>query len=197
MEDSIELFKNEIYNYTDASFEEEWSTFKLGLKSVSYKKGDVIFPRSKVCTEMLYITEGIVVTEYFNKNEQTITRFFRPKNLCSNISSFLTNEVVNDLVSAVTDVKGVMIPQSLFNESYLYSNGIGLYFRKRLMENLLEDKMFISIKAMGIDTKLDFLYSKYPEIIKQVSWRKIANFLGVTPEWLSKTLKKRTLESLQ
>ncbi|MEM1260210.1 MAG: hypothetical protein AAGH81_16925, partial [Bacteroidota bacterium] len=72
-----------------------------------------------------------------------------------------------------------------------YSNGIGLYFRKRLLENLLEDKMFISIKAMGIDSKLDFLYSHYPEIINNVSWKKIARFLGITPQWLSKKLNDR------
>ena len=140
---------------------------------------------------MLFITKGIVVTEYFNSKEQTITRFFRSKNLCSNISSFLTRSTVNDVVTAVTQTEGVFIPQRLFNESYLYSKGIGLYFRKRLMENLLEDKMFISIKAMGIDSKLDFLYSQYPEIINEVSWKKIANFLGVTPQWLSKKLNHR------
>ncbi|MEM8847692.1 MAG: hypothetical protein AAGD17_11375, partial [Bacteroidota bacterium] len=113
------------------------------------------------------------------------------KNLCSNISSFLTQTVVNDVVSAVTYTEGIFIPQRLFNKSYLYSKGIGLYFRKRLLENLLEDKMFISIKSMGIDSKLDFLYSEYPEIIHDVSWKKIANFLGVTPQWLSKKINNR------
>mgnify|MGYP001798134959 FL=1 len=51
--------------------------------------------------------------------------------------------------------------------------------------------MFISIKAMGVDSKLDFLYNEYPEIIESVSWKNIASFLGVTPEWLCKKIKKR------
>ncbi|MEM9361418.1 MAG: hypothetical protein AAGA43_02235 [Bacteroidota bacterium] len=190
-EQIIKFFKEELDKYAENSIEEEWREFKQHLKIVSYEKGSVIFPHSKVCVDMLFISKGIVVTEYFNENEQTITRFFRSKNLCSNISSFLTRKVVNDVVSAVTYTEGILIPQVLFNKSYLYSNGIGLYFRKRLLENLLEDKMFISIKAMGIDTKLDFLYSQYPEIINQVSWKKIANFLGVTPQWLSKKLNIR------
>ncbi|MEM7486778.1 MAG: hypothetical protein AAF348_16340 [Bacteroidota bacterium] len=195
MDELIQFFKNEISNYTEKPFEDEWNAFKPSLKSVSCKKGSVIFHPTKVCTEMLFVVEGIVVTEYFNENEQTITRFFRSKNLCTNISSFLTNRIANDIVSAVTDVKGVLMPRELFNRSYLYSNGIGLYFRKRLLENLQEDKMFISIKAMGLDTKLNFLYQEYPEIIHKVSWKKIANFLGVTPEWLSKKIKKKMLDN--
>ncbi|MEM1337180.1 MAG: hypothetical protein AAF717_17110 [Bacteroidota bacterium] len=190
-EEPIEFFKKELDKYVEKPVEEEWREFKQQLKSVSFKKGSIIFPHSKICVDMLFISKGIVVTEYFNENEQTITRFFRSKNLCSNISSFLTRTIVNDVVSAVTDTEGIFIPQALFSKSYLYSDGIGLYFRKRLLENLLEDKMFISIKAMGIDSKLDFLYSEYPEIINEVSWRKIANFFGVTPQWLSKKLNKR------
>ncbi|MEO0572638.1 MAG: hypothetical protein AAF039_13110 [Bacteroidota bacterium] len=190
-EGPIEIFKKELNKYVEKPIDEEWKEFRQRLKSVSFKKDSVIFLHSKVCINMLFITKGIVVTEYFNRNEQTITRFFRSKNLCSNISSFLTRNTVNDIVSAVTYTEGVFIPQTLFNQSYLHSNGIGVYFRKRLLENLLEDKMFISIKAMGIDSKLDFLYSQYPEIINEVSWKKIANFLGVTPQWLSKKLHTR------
>ena len=187
----IELFKLELDKYVEKPIDEEWKEFRKHLKSVSFKKDGVIFPHSKICVNMLFITKGIVVTEYFNSKEQTITRFFKSKNLCSNISSFLTRSTVNDIVSAITYTEGVFIPKTLFNESYLYSNGIGLYFRKRLMENLMEDKMYISIKAMGIESKLDFLYSQYPEIINEVSWKKIANFLGVTPQWLSKKLNHR------
>ena len=190
-EEPIEFFKRELDKYVEKSIDEEWKEFKLRLKQVSFKKGSVIFPHSKVCLDMLFISKGIVVTEYFNENEQTITRFFKSKNLCSNISSFLTRSIENDVVSAVTDSEGVYKPHKLFNHFYLYSDGIGLYFRKRLLENLLEDKMFISIKAMGIDSKLDFLYSEYPEIINEVSWKKIANFFGVTPQWLSKKLSER------
>lgn len=190
-EEQIDFFKRELNKYIDVPFEEEWIEFRRHLKCIAYNSGDIIFQHSKICFDMLFITTGIAVTEYFNESEQTITRFFKSKNLCSNISSFLTKGVVNDVVSAVTDVKGILIPKKLFDESYLYSNGIGLYFRKRLLENLLEDKMFISIKAMGVDSKLDFLYNEYPEIIKNVSWKNIASFLGVTPEWLCKKIKKR------
>ncbi|MEM0932882.1 MAG: hypothetical protein AAF575_04290 [Bacteroidota bacterium] len=190
-EGPFEFFKRELDKYVEQPFEEEWKEFKRHIKQVSFKKGSIIFPHSKICVDMLFISKGIVITEYFNENEQTITRFFKSKNLCSNISSFLTRSIVNDVVSAVTDTEGILIPHALFNNSYLYSDGIGVYFRKRLLENLLEDKMFISIKAMGIDSKLDFLYSQYPEIINEVSWRKIANFFGVTPQWLSKKLNRR------
>ncbi|MEL7124277.1 MAG: hypothetical protein AAFO07_32880 [Bacteroidota bacterium] len=190
-EEPIEFFKKELDKYVEQSVDEEWKEFRPQLKQVSFKKGSVIFPHSKICLDMLFISKGIVITEYFNEKEQTITRFFKSKNLCSNISSFLTRSVVNDVVSAVTDTEGIFIPHRLFDSSYLYSDGIGLYFRKRLLENLLEDKMFISIKSMGIDSKLDFLYSEYPEIIHDVSWKKIANFLGVTPQWLSKKINNR------
>ena len=66
MDELIQFFKNEISNYTEKPFEDEWNAFKPSLKSVSCKKGSVIFHPTKVCTEMLFVVEGIVVTEYFN-----------------------------------------------------------------------------------------------------------------------------------
>ncbi|MEL6918420.1 MAG: hypothetical protein AAFO99_11895 [Bacteroidota bacterium] len=192
-ENSVRLFKKVIDQYTETDISQEWTIFKQELKPVHYKKGQTIFPSTEKCKDLLYITKGIVASEYFDENERIITRFFRVKNLCSNITSFLTNQVVNDHVFAITEVSGVLISQKMFNHSYLYSNGIGLYFRKRLMENLLEAKMFISIKTMSsIESKLNFLYEDYPEIIRDTPWKYIASFIGVTPEWLSKTLKKRT-----
>lgn len=41
---------------------------------------------------------------------------------------------------------------------------------------------------------LDYLDSSYPVITKRVSSHKLAHFMGITPEWLSKLKKRRQLE---
>ncbi|MEM9329099.1 MAG: hypothetical protein AAGA85_25775, partial [Bacteroidota bacterium] len=80
----------------------------------------------------------------------------------------------------------------LWQEHYLYSDGIGLYFRKKMIEILLEDKEFMTIKTLsGVQGKLAFLQENYPEVILETPWKYIANFMGVTPAWLSRTLKKK------
>ncbi|MEM6359421.1 MAG: hypothetical protein AAF149_20145 [Bacteroidota bacterium] len=192
MRDLIEEFKNEVICYTEKISDEEWVNFRAGLKPVCFKRGDTIFQSNKVCKEVFFIVDGIAASEFHKENECVVTRFFRSKNLCSNVMSYFTSEVVNDRIFAITNIKGVMIPKDLFNNSYLYSRGIGLYFRKILLENSLEAKMLISVKTMsGVESKLKFLQESYPEIILEAPWKYIANFIGITPEWLSRTLNKK------
>ncbi|MEM6817094.1 MAG: hypothetical protein AAF600_22330, partial [Bacteroidota bacterium] len=63
-------------------------------------------------------------------------------------------------------------------------------------EILLEDKQFMSMKTVsGLKPKLTFLQEDYPEVILDAPWKYIANFMGVTPEWLSRNLQKKKVNA--
>ena len=66
------------------------------------------------------------------------------------------------------------------------------YSGKKLLENLIEAKKFVSMKTLsGVEAKLQFLQENYPEILLEAPWKHIASFMGVTPAWLSRNLKKK------
>ncbi|MEM9328888.1 MAG: hypothetical protein AAGA85_24705 [Bacteroidota bacterium] len=172
--------------------EAEWDAFQTRLTPVSFKKGEDVFPATEICNKVLFITHGVLASEYHFNNDLTITRFFKSKGHCSNIISLFQQKVAHDRIFAITNVEGVIVPVDLWQEHYLYSDGIGLYFRKKMIEILLEDKEFMTIKTLsGVQGKLAFLQENYPEVILETPWKYIANFMGVTPAWLSRTLKKK------
>ncbi len=186
------IFKEEVFTHADNLSEQDWLSFESGLTPVSYKKGEDVFPVSEVCKKVLFINEGILASEFHTDGECTINRFFRSKDLCSNIVSLFTGQLACDRLFAITDVQGILIPYELLMENYLYSNTLGIYFRRRVLETLLADKHFMSIKTIsGVRPKLAFLQENYPEVILRSPWKYIANFMGVTPSWLSRILKKR------
>ena len=194
MDIRLAILKQDILRYYPTLSEDEWEVFQTHLTPVSYKKDAIVFPVYEVCTQILYVSEGILASEYHDNDKQVISRFFTKYGLCSNIVSLVKNIQSLDQVFSITEVQGVLIPKSIFLEYYLHMEGIGLYWRKKLIEVVLEDKQFIAIKTIsGLRNQLTYFQEEYPEVILEAPWKHIANFLGVTPAWLSRTLKKKQI----
>ncbi|NRB47275.1 MAG: Crp/Fnr family transcriptional regulator [Saprospiraceae bacterium] len=193
MNSIVSAFRQEIVSYYSNLSEREWNDFQTPLKAMTYKKGSTIFPTDQVCKYILFIANGIVAAEDQSTDNFVITRFFQSKGLCTKVESILNNQLYNDRMFAVTEVQGVLIPKDLFLNIYLHDDQIGIYFRKKLLEIIVEDKQFISIKTnSSIKAQLAFLQEYYPEVVLETPWKYIADFMGVTPSWLSRVLKKDT-----
>ena len=76
--------------------------------------------------------------------------------------------------------------------SYLYSDEIGIFFRKKIINHLIEAKHFISIKTTtNTKVQYSFMEENYPEVIAKTPSKYIAAFMGITPEALSRFLSQR------
>ena len=98
----------------------------------------------------------------------------------------------SSMIIAITPITSLSIPYHLFYQYYLYSSTFGIFIRKKMLENMVEAKHFISFKTISdTETKYQFLEENYPEIIRDTPSKYIANFLGITPEALSRFLSRR------
>ena len=194
MDNYIDAFKEEVIAHSPKLSEEEWHSFAEKLTPVTFKKGETIFPYTEVCKHVLFLYKGLAASEYQKNHEIGINRFFKPLSLCTNLVSLITEKIFSDRLFAITEVQGVLIPYKPFFEHFLHSEGIGIYIRKKVLEVLVEDKQLISIKTgSGVKPMLSFLKENYPEVILEAPWKYIASFMGVTPAWLSRTLKKKEI----
>ena len=191
MDEILQVFRKEILIYYPNLTKIEWDNLAQQLVVATYKKGATIFPTTEVCKQILFISKGIVASEYQAVEDFVISRFFKSKGLCTNIISLTGDQLSDDRLFAITAVQGVLIPKEVFLKFYLYSDKLGLYFRNKLIEIIVEDKRFISIKTnSSVQTQLTFLQNHYPEVVLESPWKYIASFMGVTPAWLSRVLKK-------
>lgn len=191
MDNILPTFKQEILSSCPKLSGEEWDGLKQQLTPIIYKKGATIFPVTQVCKHVLYIDKGIAASENQAKEDFVINRFFKPKDLCSNLESLTYDTFSDDRLFAITPIEGILIPKQVFLAHYYYTENIGVYLRKKILETLLEDKRFISIKTNSdVQSQLAFLQNHYPEVLLETPWKYIAQYIGVTPEWLSRVLKK-------
>lgn len=86
----------------------------------------------------------------------------------------------------------ISIPFDQFIEWYLHSDYMGLFIRKKIIQNSLENKHFTTIKTISsTEKRYQFLENHYPEVIRHTPSKHIASFLGISPEALSRFLSKR------
>ncbi|MEO1217918.1 MAG: cyclic nucleotide-binding domain-containing protein [Bacteroidota bacterium] len=183
----------EIEKSIQSGIHADWEEFSSKLSVEQASKREVILRQTEICDKVIYIVEGIAASEYNIDDKNIISRFFQPGNLCTNLISATTKTIQSDNVIAITKLKYLSIPLDYFMNSYLHDDKLGVFFRKKILEHLIEAKNFISIKtSTNTEVQYTFLESNYPEIIKNTPSKYIAAFIGITPEALSRFLKQRS-----
>ncbi len=188
----MEKLKLEIEQYIQGGVDIEWQEFSAKLSFHTASKREIIFRQTDICDKVIYILEGIAASEYNKEDKGIISRFFQAGNLCSNMISAVSQTIESDNVIAITKVKYAAMPFNYFLKSYLYSDQIGVFLRKKILDHLIEAKNFVSIKTTGsTEAQYSYLEENYPEIIEKTPSKYIAAFIGITPEALSRFLKQR------
>ena len=189
----MEKLKLEVEKYIEGGIDIEWKAFSSQLSVHTASKREIIFRQTDICDKVIYILEGIAASEYNEEDKFIISRFFQPGNLCSNMISAVSKTFASDNVIAITNMKYVAMPFDYFMNLYVYSDKIGIFLRKKILEHLIEAKNIVSIKTSSVtELQYSFLEENYPEIINNTPSKYIAAFIGITPEALSRFLKQRS-----
>lgn len=172
--------------------DEELHQLLSQFKERTAKKKAVIFRQTDPCNNVIYLTKGITASVYTYGEKEVVTRFFQKGNFSTNIISAVSKNIASDDLIAITDIEYYLIPFDLFLDLYLYSNTFGVFIRKKIIENSIENKNFTTIKTIAdTSVKYRFLTKNYPQIIKDTPAKYIAKFLGITPEGYSRFLSNR------
>ncbi|MEM6265248.1 MAG: cyclic nucleotide-binding domain-containing protein [Bacteroidota bacterium] len=184
--------KQEINSYGVAVSEEELHHLSSLIELKTAKKKDIIFRQTEPCNHVIYLIDGITASIYTYKNKEVITRFFQKGNFSTNIVSAVSQRVASDYLIAITNIEYLLIPFDLFLDLYLHSHTIGLFIRKKIIENSIENKKFTTIKTITeTNIKYQFLTEHYPQVIRETPAKYIAKFLGLTPEGYSRFLSNK------
>ncbi|MEM6347408.1 MAG: cyclic nucleotide-binding domain-containing protein [Bacteroidota bacterium] len=187
----IEL-KKEVANYGVLISDEEWNELSPFMQKKTAKKREIIFKQTERCDHVIFITSGITASLYNYNGKEVITRFFQKGNFSSNIISAKEKSIASDSLLAITKVDYFLIPFDRFVDWYLYSNTFGLFIRKKLIENSIENKHFTTIKTISeTEIRYQFLEQYYPKLIKETPSKYIAKFLGLTSSGFSRFLSNR------
>ncbi len=171
----------------------EWRKLRQQLTETQYAKRDVIFSQAQIADRVLFVSAGIAASEQAHADGSSgIARFFEAGHLCTNLTSAMHRAPAEDTLVAITDVEGVIFPLDLLLQAYLDGVQFGRYVRLKLLETLAFDKEVICAKTHNrTEDRYRFLGDRHARIIEDAPAKCIAQFIGITPQGLSRFLRKR------
>lgn len=173
--------------------ESEWEEVSSICQVISYEKKAEITARQKMTPSVLFVTNGVCADQITRpEGHSVIGRFFKPGDFCAETKLSTDEHTPEHNILATTYVEGVLIPMALWLTEYFDGGGIGLYARKKMFQahNFDIDLMRVKTLNRTIET-YEFLKTRQPCVIQVVAQIYIAQFLGITPEGLSRFLRTK------
>ena len=173
--------------------DEEWGAIAPQLRVARFRKRETIFQPGVVGAQVILITDGIAATKaVLESGQEPIGRFFVRLQGCANLISAWRQEATMETVFAATDVTGVLMTWDFFQQQFFDGGAFGRYARYKLLDALVINNETLKLKTSGnIEVNYQFLEERFPLVIKDVTQKLIASYLGLTPEGFSRFLKRR------
>jgi CRP-like cAMP-binding protein len=137
--------------------------------------------------KLYFINEGFVQITMLHEGEEKIIDFFFPDTFVCAFSSFLKQEPSDSRLTALVDCTMEVIQHNDLQEAYkssLVANQLGRLLTEQIyMVKAKREKDFLTKSAQ--ERYLE-LIAQRPDILKLIPVNKIAKYLGVHPESLSR-----------
>lgn len=181
----------EFYNFVLKVDYQPESKIPFSLNKVSYKKGEVITEYGQIENQIYFINKGIVEIKIKSYATEKIIDFFFENEMTCAATSFLIQIPSDVQVVAVIDCEMEMIKRAELMQAYEHSldaNKFGRivteggYIRKSNRE-----KDFLSKTA---EERYGEIFSSHAQYLSQIPVNKIAKYLGIHPESLSRIRNK-------
>lgn len=180
-----------IHSLTDFS-DESWELLQPALTLKEFKKNELLLKEGQICNSLFYIDKGYCKSYYEIEGTIKNTGFFFENEIATNISSFGSgqksefNLVACEPLTTIIFKKEVLftISKQVIEVETLGRNCIRLFATK-------QEEFANLFKLYSIQERLEYIETKYPEMIQRVPLSQLASFLGVARETLSRIRKHR------
>ena len=162
--------------------------FKVTRKT--FKKGDIITSYGQIERSAYFLISGLIEITVQKDIEEKIVEFFLPGCFFGSYTSFLSQQPSDAQVSTLSNCEVEVIDYVELQKAYktsLIANQLGrLATESVFIISTKREKDFLTKSAQE---RYDELVSKRPDLIKLVPVNKIAKYLGIHPESLSRLRK--------
>ncbi|MEM7485822.1 MAG: Crp/Fnr family transcriptional regulator [Bacteroidota bacterium] len=168
-----------------------YSELSFPVEEIIFGKGDVITDYGEVEDSVYFINKGIVELSIKSYMTEKIIDFFFENEMVASLTSFLIQAQSDVKLTALIDCELEMVKYSDLIKAYEHDLSInkfgrkimeGAYIRKSNREKALLTKTAEEIYAEMFKTQ--------PQYISSIPVNKIAKYLGIHPESLSRIRKK-------
>jgi len=173
--------------------EDEKELILASIKQESIEKNEVYCPEGKVCKRLGFVAEGIFkCVRIDNEGNEYIPYFIERGHFAVALESFSNQVNSNESIQALTHSTVFTISRSVYN---LFEERITNFSRiiATLKERALIEKNNLKSELINLSAEVRYekLLMRQPDVIKYVSQKNIAQYLGITQYTLSRIRKSR------
>jgi CRP-like cAMP-binding protein len=168
---------------------EELDYFNSVLEYKAVVKKTILLHEGEICNFEAFINKGCIRTYYIDEKGIEVTLQFAIEDWwVSDIASFHDHKPSNMFIETLEDCELLTLSPSTKENLLARVPKLERMFRIMVQRNLsvLQNRLFKTIVTSAEDKYLDFI-KRYPTIPQRVAQHYIASYLGISPEFLSKT----------
>lgn len=158
---------------------------------ITFKKGECITAYGQVQTKVYFLNSGVVEMTIKSYVSEKIIDFFFSGHLFTSLTSFLTQQPSDVQMTALTDCEAEMFTWGDLYKAYETSPEANKFGRLMLEQSYLQkakrEKDFLSKTA---EERYAEMFETQRQYLSQIPVNKIAKYLGIHPESLSRIRKK-------
>lgn len=173
---------------------ELWTQIKEFGKIRHLKKNEYLLRAGQVCQHGYFINSGSLVKTFLNQNGKEVVQGFyidKDYTFLSEVMSYFSKQESDFQIKAIEDCE--LIEFSRSHLEYLINKfpEWAIFFHKITANSYQNLYMFSAMRlSLNAEDFLVFLYNQHPIYMQRIPDKYIAQFMGVSKEWLSKLKKK-------
>lgn len=166
------------------------------IQVMQVKSNTVLLTPGKTCTHVYFVVSGGFVCRYFNENleiPKTINFYLddlHPFMAC--VDSYFTQQPGDCELRAIKD--SVVLSMSKKHLDALLQSELTLqqFYNSLVIQALVEEnELKLKIISHSAEQLYQYLLDELPSVIQKVPSKYIAEFMGISAEWLSKLKSKK------
>lgn len=160
-----------------------------------FKKGDILRGNTELDQRLYYLKKGAARSFYLKDGKDITFNFIFEKHLLVSIRSEFTKRSYPEIIEFLEDSEAVSIKIRPLTESRTFKDlKVASLFNQLLIDySLFLEERVIILQHKSARERYNWLIERYPRLLQRVALGKIATFLGITPETLSRIRSEKAL----
>ena len=175
-------------NFSDKS----WELLQPALTKREFNNNELLLKEGQVCNSLFYIDNGYCKSYYDIDGVVKNTGFFFENEIATNINSFGNGQKSEFNIIACEPLTTIVFDKDKLFQVAKQVNEVETLGRNCIRLFATKQEEFSTLfKLYSAQERLEYLETKYPEMLQRVSLSQLASFLGVARETLSRIRKRR------
>ncbi len=178
--------------------EKETDYFISLLKTKALKKKEFLLKAGQLCTTVSYVHSGALRAFYQDRSGSEATIMFAISDWwITDMPCFINQQPAITSIEAIDESVVYQLTKEDLDTLYIEVPKFERFFRILMQNSYVREQLrTLQNLSLSAEERYNKFLEKYPAMVRQLTQKQIASYLGITPEFLSSVRKKMSKGAL-